>query len=285
LPEIFLSGQPIVAPLESALDKKVVAMSTSIETFGHFHIARRANGEPVEFQRSPQEVVFLAFDTKIKRLVELHLLKLGEVMNAAEKRSALDRAALATEVRGPSFMRIFESGEDDGVIYFAGNLNDGEFAETYVERRGAVPSVTAFCLVQQLLDDLVALQPYNRLVTRMSLSNPLVTTLEDAFLQLRVVDFGFSDKEAEMGDTGMRRLVAECCGLLFLLLTGQTYEGQNPDRFPALTCLPTNLRTHLRAALADPENASLSLEKLRDDVKEAYATLVSSIQIRNSRKH
>jgi hypothetical protein len=260
-------------------------MSNTLEAFGHFHIARRANGEPVEFQRSPKEVVFLAFDSKIKRLVELHLLKSGEAMDATEKRSALDRAKLATQVRGPSFMRIFEAGEDENVTYFAGNLNDGEFAEDYVQRRGAVPAVTVFCLVQQLLEDLVELQSYSRLVSRMSLANPLVTTLEDTFLQLRVVDYGLSDKEQVDGEQGMRRLVAECCGLLFLLLTGQPYEGQNPDRFPAMTCLPTNLRTHLRASLADPGNASLSLEKLRDDVKEAYATLVSSIQVRTSRKH
>jgi len=49
-----------------------------------------------------------------------------------------------------------------------------------------------------------------------------------------------------------------------------------------LTALPTNLRTNLRAALADPDQASPALERLRDDVREAYAAMVSSLQVRNS---
>ena len=52
-------------------------MFDSIEKFGNLHIARRASGEPVELVRSPDEVTFLAFDQKIQRLVELHVLRGG----------------------------------------------------------------------------------------------------------------------------------------------------------------------------------------------------------------
>lgn len=239
----------------------------------------------MQLERSKDEVVFLAFDTRIKRLVELHVLKGGDVMNAVDKRSAIERARLATEVRGAAFMRVLEAGEDEGVVYFAGNLNDGEFAEDYVARRGPLPAVTVFCLMQALLDDLVAAKGFGRWLAHLRMNNPLITTLEDAFLQLRVVDYGFSGREQVDDGAAMKRVFADCCRLIFLLLTGQPYEGQNPDRFPSLTALPTNLRAHVRSALSNPDEASPSLEKLRDELREAYATQVSSLQARSSRKH
>ncbi len=260
-------------------------MSPPPQRFGNYLISCRSQAVPVRLDRAVDEAVFLAFDTRIRRLVELHVLKGGEVMNAVEKRSALDRARLATEVRGNGFMRLLEAGEDNGVVYFSGNLNDGEFAEDYVSRRGPLPAVTVFCLMQSLLDDLVAASSFGRLLSHMRMRNPLVTTLEDVFLQLRVVDYGFSDREQMDDRSGMKRVVADCCRLIFLLLTGQPFEGQNPDRFPALTALPTNLRAHVRSALANPDDASPNLEKLRDELKEAYAAQVSSLQARASRKH
>ena len=260
-------------------------MSPQQQRFGHYLIAHQASGGAVELERSKSEVVFLAFDSRIKRLVELHILNKGHPMDAAPRRSALDRIEQAMELRGLSFMRVIEHGDESGAIYFATNLNDGEPIEDYVARRGAVPAVTAFCLMQQYLDDLVAARKFDRLLSFMKVGSPLVTTNEDAFLQLRIVDYGLSEAETMNDEMRTRRVVAECGQLLFTLLTGQPYEGQNPDRFPALTSLPTNLRTLLRTALLDADNVSPVLEKLRDDVKEAYGTLVTSLQVRSSRKH
>ncbi|MCV5870182.1 hypothetical protein OFN61_33530, partial [Escherichia coli] len=74
------------------------------------------------------------------------------------KKSAFDRARQASEIRGHAFMRILEVGEDQGMVYYTSNLNDGEFVEDYVRRRGAVAPATALALVYQLLDDLLQLQ-------------------------------------------------------------------------------------------------------------------------------
>jgi len=69
------------------------------------------------------------------------------------------------------------------VVFYASNLTDGEFLEECdVIRRGALPATTAFCLIQQLLEDLTAAaKKFARLTSHMKVSNPLVTTLEDAF--------------------------------------------------------------------------------------------------------
>lgn len=260
-------------------------MIEELQQFGSLSVAHRTGGAPVELLRSKDEVVFLAFDNRIHRLVELHVLRGGGTLDAAMKKSAFDRARQASEIRGHAFMRILEVGEDQGMVYYTSNLNDGEFVEDYVRRRGAVAPATALALVYQLLDDLLQLQGYQRLVSRMHLDRVLVTTLEDTFLQLRVFDYGLSQMDAGTEGQSGARLVVEACRLIFLLLTGQPYAGENPDRFPALTQLPMGLRTAVRAALSDPANAPASIEKLRDDVREAFSALSSNIKARNFRKH
>ena len=260
-------------------------MIEELQQFGSLSVAHRTGGAPVELVRSQDEVVFLAFDNRIHRLVELHVLRGGSTLDAAAKRSAFDRARQASEIRGHAFMRILEVGEDQGLVYYTSNLNDGEFVEDYTKRRGAVAPSTALAMVYQLLDDLLQLQGYQRLVSRMHLDRVLVTTLEDTFLQLRVFDYGLSQMDAGTEIQSNARLVVEACRLIFLLLTGQAYAGENPDRFPALTQLPMGLRTAVRTALSDPANAPASIEKLRDDVREAFSALSSNIKARNFRKH
>lgn len=259
-------------------------MTASPEKFHHLMLAHRADGKPLELSRLPGEIVFVAFNERIKRLVELHILQGAAASDPASRRSSLERAMQAAELRGPGFIHVLEAGEDDGIIYYTSALNDGEFVDDYISRRGALPPATAFCLLAQLLDDLVQLQSYHRLISRLSLGRLLVTTLEDAFLQLRIIDFGLGERESR-SDGELRRLSAEVCELIFLLLTGKTYSGENPDRYPALTCLPAGLRLVLRSSLGDPANAPASLDKLRNDVKEAFAAVVSNLQIRNTRKH
>ncbi len=258
-------------------------MVPEIENFGHLMLSRRAGGETVKLTRSAEELVLLAFDTQIKRLVELHLLRGGQPMEGGAKKSVMERAQQASEIRGPSFMRILEVGEDEGVVFYTSNLNEGEFAADYVTRRGAMPPATVFSLLLQLLDDVMLLGDRHRLMPQLRLDRVMITTVEDTFLQLRLYDFGLGDADRSGKDNS--RQVLQVCQLIFLLLTGKAFNiGENPDRYPAMTALPMSLRTTLRAALADPHNAPVSIEKLRDEVREAYSALVSSIQARNTRK-
>lgn len=259
-------------------------MDHDLQQFGSLCISRKADGSAVELSRSRDELVFLAFDTRIKRLVELHVLSQGGKMEASAKRSAFDRARQATDIRLPSFMRVLEVGEDKGLVYYTSNLNDGEYVQDYVSRRGALSPSTAFAMMYQLLDDVLYLKArHPRLLARICLNHLLVSTIEDTFLQLRVIDYGLSRPDA--GSTDASRLVAQLCDVMFLLLTGQVYRGDSPDRYPILTQLPTSLRTTLRTALVDPANAPASIEKLRDEVREAFTALTSSSQGRNLRKH
>lgn len=257
-------------------------MNPELESFGHLMIARTTGQQPVRLSRSPNEVTFLAFDGTIQRLVELHVLGQGKALEAPTRSVVKQRAREFSLFRGPSFTRILEVGEDSGIVYYTSNLNDGEHVSEYVKRIGPPPPALAFALVHQLLEDVIRLKDQHDLVPTVHLDQALVTTQEDAFLQLRLYDLGLTEKETE--EQGAARLVVEGCRLIFQLLTARTHQGENPDLFPALTAVPMNLRTTMRSALADCSQAPVSLERLKEDVREAHAALVSNIQARTSRR-
>ena len=257
-------------------------MAADLESFGHLTIARRASGEPVRVVRSAEEMVFLAFDTQIGRLVELHVLSAGRPLIGNDRRIAMDRIRQAMQFKSGSFMSILESGEDQGLIYYTSNLNDGEFLTDYIQRRGALPPATVYSLLLNLLNDLTSTLRRQSLPLQMQFDKVMITAIEDTFLQLRVCDFGLSLPENQETDAAYQ--VQQICEVLFLMLTGQVYAGENPDRFPTMTSLPGNLRTTVRAALTERGNAPNSLERLREDIKEAHSAQVSSIQMRTARK-
>lgn len=256
------------------------------EKFGHFEIARGADGRPIELPRSDQEFVFLAFDTRISRLVELHILKSGEKLTSLEKRSAIERARIAMEVRSTSFIRILECGEQDDVVFYSSCLNDGESFEAFVGRRGALHAATAFSLAMLLLDDLMALQSSPRLISEVRLDKLFIALQEETFLQLRVLDFGLSNRDQRgAGEEVQRRLVCEMCSVIFLMLTGKAYAGEDCDRYPVLTGLPSGLRAALRSSLANPENAPASIQRLREEVRDALMAQTRDLHGRASRRH
>jgi hypothetical protein len=185
------------------------------------------------------------------------------------------------KVRGHSFMTVLEVGIDDGLAYYVTTLNEGEFVQDYVSRRGAVPTVVSLALVHQLLQDLGRAGDQARLVSTMRLDRVLVSSHEEEFLELRVIDYGLSEPRSAPPGQNSSHLVGEACRLLFLLMTGHTYAGGNPDDFAAIAELPTGLRIVIKSVLTRPANISTSIKALRDEVREALCSNVNLVQARN----
>ena len=240
------------------------------EKFGQFEVAHRADGQMIELPRSPGEMVLIAFDVRLKRLVELHVIKSASKFNARDKHALLELVKIARETANGSFMRILDIGEDDGVPYYSTSLNDGEFLEDYILRRGALPAATAFSLLLPLLDDIIGLHKQPGIAAALSLTRIQIGLLEDTFLHLKGLDFGFST-QVKNDDAALHgsRLVRECCAALFLMLVGKASAGEDCDQYQALTGLPTALRMLMRSSLSMSENASPSIKRFRDDSKRS----------------
>lgn len=187
----------------------------------------------------------------------------------------------AAVMRGQSFMTILEVGVDDGLPYFVTDLNEGEFVQEYVLRRGALPTVTSLALVHQLLQDLGRAEEQGQLLSTVRMDQVLVTTQEEEFLQLRLYDYGLSQPRSEAFGQHSSQFVDEACRLLFLLMTGQTYGGGNPDDFSIIAELPASLRFVIKSVLTSPSAHSTSRKSLRDEIREAMCSYVTLVQARN----
>lgn len=187
----------------------------------------------------------------------------------------------AAVMRGQSFMTILEVGVDDGLPYFVTDLNEGEFVQEYLQRRGALPTVTSLALVHQLLQDLGKAKEQGQLLSTVRVDNVLVTTQEEEFLQLRLYDYGLSQPRSEAFGQHSSRFVVEACRLLFLLMTGQTYASGNPDDFAIIAELPASLRFVIKSVLTSPSAHSISKKSLRDEIREAMCSYVTLVQARN----
>ncbi|MCX6848467.1 MAG: hypothetical protein NTY98_06070, partial [Verrucomicrobia bacterium] len=204
-----------------------------------------------------------------------------EVLDEGLQLRTLELLQSAAVMRGPSFMTILEVGVDDGLPYFVTDLNEGEFVQAYVQRRGALPTVTSLALVHQLLQDLGKAKDQGQLLSTVRVDQVMVTTQEEEFLQLRLYDYGLSQHRSETFGQQSSRFVVEACRLLFLLMTGQTYAGGNPDDFSIIAELPANLRFVIKSVLTSPSAHSISKKSLRDEIREAMCSYVTLVQARN----
>ena len=204
-----------------------------------------------------------------------------EMVDEEQQFRTCELLRLAAGARGQCFMTILDVGVDDEMAYYVTNLNDGEFVQDYVRRRGAVPTVASLALVNQLLQELGKAEEEGQLLSTVSLDQVLVTSQEEEYLQLRLFDYGLSQPRSEAFGQHSSRLVSEACRLLFLLMTGQAHTGGNPEDFGVIAELPANLRFVIKSVLTNPVTHSISRKTLRDEVREAMCSHVSLVQARN----
>ncbi|MFC5453583.1 hypothetical protein [Prosthecobacter fluviatilis] len=211
-----------------------------------------------------------------------HAAAKPEIVDADQQSRTCENLRAASGLRGQSFMRILDVGMDDGLAYYVTGLNDGEFVQEYVRRRGALPVVTSLALVKHLLQDLVKIDASLHLHSTLCVERVLVTSQEEEYLQLRLFDYGLSQPAPPASALGVSRLVGETCRLLFLLLTGQPYSSGNPEDFSTIAELPANLRFVIKSVLTTrPADVSITLKSLRDEIREAMCSYATLVQARN----
>lgn len=256
-----------------------------LEQFARFLISQRGDHSPVTFSRVSEEVVCLAFDLNTQSLVELHVLNGAQDMTPAARDSFEDRTRTAMELSGPCFCQIIDVGEYEGMLYYATAVNDGEFLKDYVARVAPVDVPQALSLVIQLCDAVIEVERHVRLMRGLRLSNLLVCRLDAGHIALRMLDLGLARLE---GDTPVEDLaeikMAELSQILFLLLSGTRYVGNEPSQVNSLAGLPANLKVLLRQTLdvgADPISGGAPrpsrLSVYRSELADSYGAVSQRI--------
>ncbi len=116
---------------------------TGVRKVGQYRLDR-------EIARGGMGIVYDAYDEKMKRRVALKVL-LGEFAENPEFRARFvqeSRAAAALD--HPSILPVFDAGEQDGMLYIASRLVDGEDLAQHLKRCGTLSTRRALAITGQI---------------------------------------------------------------------------------------------------------------------------------------
>jgi hypothetical protein len=260
---------------------------SELEKFGRFLIAQQADRSPVTFNRIAEELVCLAFDIHTQCLVELHVLNDTAEFSDARRESFHQRALTAMELYGSCFCRIIDVGEHDGMCYYATSVNDGEFLKDYVERVSPMDVPQALSIIIQMIDAVIEIENHARLLEGLRLSNLLVCRIDDSHVAMRILDLGLARPEnpESAPSVAAGRKMAELSQILFYLLSGKRYVGDQPAQVNTLAGLPANLKVLMRQTLdgrnKSPENGGIggptTLRRYRTEMADAFSSVSQRI--------
>ena len=96
-------------------------------------------------------VVYLAFDTTLKRKIAIKLPKQAAFIDPDAKQRFMREAEIAASLHHPNIVPVFEAGEADGLCYLASAYCSGpSLATWHYENQGRVDSRVAACIVERL---------------------------------------------------------------------------------------------------------------------------------------
>ena len=134
--------------------------------------------------------VFLALDEKLNRQVALkRLLQKPELSPQIQSRFDDEMRALA-QLNARNIIRIYDSGETDGLPFFVMEYVAGESLKTRLER-GALPPTEALAIVQQLAQGLGAAHDRQIIHRDMKPENIVLGRDADGLL-VKILDFGIA---------------------------------------------------------------------------------------------
>jgi len=158
-------------------------------TLGHYRVL-------APLGRGGMGEVFVAQDIRLGRKVALKVLP-EEVAGSADGRERFEREARAVAALShPNILAIHDFGEQDGVVYAAMELLEGETLRSRLDR-SALPTREAIEHARRIVDGLAA--AHQRGIIHRDLKPENVFLTRDG--QLKILDFGLAKLTTPPGDT------------------------------------------------------------------------------------
>ena len=139
--------------------------------------------------------VFRADDLRLGQAVALKFLPVELSADADLNARLLNEIKLARQISHPNVCRIFDVGEDDGLLFCSMELVEGEDLASLLRRIGRLPREKAAQIARQLCSGLGA--AHDRGILHRDLK-PANVMLDDRG-QVRITDFGLAGHAAELG--------------------------------------------------------------------------------------
>ena len=220
--------------------------------------------------------VYRAEDAALDRTVAVKLLD-DDVARSADptnRERFLQEAELASQVRHPNLVTVFDAGEDDGVLYMVMEYVDGATLAERISTDAPMPVDQAVAITLQILDGLAALHNIGTIHRDVKPSNILIG--QDG--RVRLADFGIAKRldQVDAAVTAVGTLVGTPHYLTPEQATGRP-QSPATDIYQVGLVLHEML-TGRRAGGADPARAALvnaaDPRELRPEVPAFVAEVV-----------
>ncbi len=165
--------------------------------FGHYVLARGANGQPVELGRGSMGVTYRALDTTLDCDVALKVIQplTGDAARTAAHSARtrfLREARAAARLRHPNVAAIHFYGErlEDGRCFYAMELVEGETLEARVRREGPLPAGVVVEVATQVTRALQVASEQGLIHRDLKPSNLMLVAGKEVLV--KVIDFGLA---------------------------------------------------------------------------------------------
>ncbi len=178
-------------------DATMIAGATDNRRFAHYQVALRADGTLAELGRGGMGVTYQATDTTLHCAVALKVVKPDLVQNAQVRGRFLREAQVAAKLRHPHVASVFFFGEraEDGQLFYAMELVEGETLHARVRRCGGLPVETVLQIGVQVTDALTAAEEQG--LTHRDLKPANLMLVRGETVNVKVIDFGLAKAVAE----------------------------------------------------------------------------------------
>ena len=163
--------------------------------YGHFELARGADGSLLELGHGAMGTTYRAQDTVLHCAVALKVIDRKVAEHPAARERFLREARAAAQFQHPNVARVSHYGEQEGECFYAMELVEGETLEARVRREGPLPVTLTLAIAIQVTKALVAAEARGIIHRDLKPTNLMLTTPEgemDGVPLVKVIDFGLA---------------------------------------------------------------------------------------------
>lgn len=161
--------------------------------FQHYEVLRRDDGSLFELGRGAMGITYKAFDTNLRTAVALKVINQSYLNSEVARQRFLREARAAAAIRHPNVATVFHLGNEGDAYFYAMEFIDGETVEAYMQREGAVPTLMALKIAEQVARALGAAEKQGLVHRDIKPSNLMLVREDgDDEFTVKVIDFGLA---------------------------------------------------------------------------------------------
>jgi serine/threonine protein kinase/tetratricopeptide (TPR) repeat protein len=175
--------------------------SPSEVRFGHYELAQREDGTPLELGRGGMGVTYKATDINLQCPVALKVISARLIGDESARRRFVREARAAASVRHQNVASVFHLGRHGDSYFYAMEFVAGETLAKMIRKAGALEPSVALKVTALIAAGLEGIDKQNLVHRDIKPGNIMIGLHEDEIETVKIIDLGLTKKVAEAGDS------------------------------------------------------------------------------------